>query len=67
MFFFFFFFLNVDLVSNYHGFKGEIIKLMPYYMINIIYQIVNPLHLKKLEFVPNIKNIMFQVTFIIYD
>ena len=40
------FFSDVVLVSNYHGCKGEAIKLIPYYMIDIIYKTVKPSHLK---------------------
>ena len=29
-------FSDIVLVSNYHGYKGETIKLIPYYMIDII-------------------------------
>ena len=28
-------FSDIVLVSNYHGYKGEAIKLIPYYMIDI--------------------------------
>ena len=34
------------LVSNYHSCKGEAIKLIPHYMIDIIYKTVKPSHLK---------------------
>ena len=37
------------LVSNYHGCKGKAIKLIPYYMIDIIYETVKPSHLKYLQ------------------
>ena len=40
------FFSDVVLVSNYHGYKGEEIKLIPYYMIDIIYKTVKTSHLK---------------------
>ena len=40
-------FSGVDLVSNYHGCKRETIKLIPYYMIDIIYKTVKPSHWKK--------------------
>ena len=57
-------FFDVDLVSNYHGCKGEAIKLIPYYMIDIIYKTVKPSHLKNLQIIQNVKNLMFQVIFI---
>ena len=43
------------LVSNYYGCKGEAIKLIPYYMIDIIYKTVKLSHLKKLKIIQNIK------------
>ena len=36
------------LVSNYHGCKGEAIKLIPYYMTDIVDRTVKPSHLKKI-------------------
>lgn len=30
-------FFNVILVSNYHGFNGEKIKLLPYYMTDVLF------------------------------
>ena len=36
-------------------------------MIDIIYKTLKPLHLKKLQITQNIKNLMFQVTFILPD
>ena len=39
---------DVVLVSNYHGFKGEAIKLIPDYIIYITYKTVKPSHLKQL-------------------
>ena len=33
-------FFDVILVSSYHGCKGENVKLIPYYMIDIIYKTV---------------------------
>ena len=57
-------FSGVDLVSNYHGCKRETIKLIPYYMIDIIYKTVKPSHLKKLQVIQNMKNQMLQVIFI---
>ena len=38
---------DVILVSNYHGCKEEAIKLIPYYMIDIIYKTVKSSLLKK--------------------
>ena len=35
-------FSDVVVVSNYHGYKGEAIKLIPYYMIDIIYKNLKP-------------------------
>ena len=55
--------LDVVLVSNYHGCKGEEIQLIPYYMTDIIYKTVKPSHLKKLQVIQTIKNLMFQVIF----
>ena len=60
-------FSDVVLVSNYHGCKGEAIKLISYYMIDIIYKTVKPSHLKKLQIIQNIKNLMFQAIFIFSD
>ena len=48
-------FSDVVLVSNYHGCKGEAIKLIPYYMTDIIYKTVKPSHLKKLQVIQNRK------------
>ena len=39
-------FFDVILVSSYHGCKGENVKLIPYYMIDIIYKTVKSSHLK---------------------
>ena len=55
---------DVVLVSNYHGFKGEAIKLIPDYTIYIIYKTVKPSHLKQFQITQNIKDLMFQVIFI---
>ena len=52
-------FSDADLVSNYHGCKVEATKLTPYYMIDIIYKTVKASHLKKMQIVPNINNLMF--------
>ena len=62
-----YFFSDVVLVSNYHGCKGETIKLIPYYMVDIIYKTVKPSHLKKLQIIQNIKNLMSQLIFIFSD
>ena len=51
----------VVLVSNYHGCKGEAIKLILYYIIDVIYKIVNLSQLKKVQIIQNIKNLVFQV------
>ena len=42
-------------------------KLVSYYMIDIIYKIVKSSHLKKLQITRSIKNLMFQITFIFSD
>ena len=47
--------------------QGEAIKLIPYYIIDIIYKTVKLSHLKKLQITQNIKNLMFQVIFIFSD
>ena len=57
------FFSDVVLVSKYHGCEGEATKLIQYYIIGIIYKTVKPLHLKKLQIIQNINNLMFQVIF----
>ena len=44
-------FSDVILVSNYHGCKGEAIKLIPYYMIGIIYKTIKPSHLTKMQMI----------------
>ena len=62
-----YFFSDVVLVSNYHGCKGKVIKLIPSYMTDIIYKTVKPSHLKKLQTIQNMKNQMFQVIFIFSD
>ena len=51
-------------MSNYHGCKGEAIKLIPHYSIYVIYKIVKSSHLEKLQIIQNINNLMFQVIFI---
>ena len=45
------FFSDVFLISNYHGYKGEAIKLTPHNMIDIIYKTVMSSHLKKLKII----------------
>ena len=57
----------VVLVLTFYGCKGETIKLMPYYMIDIIHETVKPSHLKKLQIIKNINNLMSQVIFIFSD
>ena len=39
-------FSNVILVSKYHGYKAEIIKVIPCFMIDFNYKTVKPSHLK---------------------
>ena len=41
--------------------------LILYYMIDVIYKIVKPSHLKKLQIIQSINNLMFQVFFIFSD
>ena len=53
-------------MSNYHGGKGEVINLIPHYMLDIIYKTVEPSHLEKLQTIKNINNLMFQVIFSSY-
>ena len=60
-------FSDVVLISNYYGCKGVAIKLMPYYMINIIYKNVKPWRLKKLQIIQNINNLMSQVIVMFSD
>ena len=52
-------FSDVILVSNHYGCKGETIKFIPYYLTDIIYKTVKPSHLKKLQIIQNINNIMY--------
>ena len=47
--------------------EGEAIKLIPYYMIGNIYKTVKLSHLKKLQIIQNVKNLMFQIIFIFSD
>ena len=57
-------------MSNYHGYNGEAINLMPPCMMDIIYKTVNTVklsHLEKLQIIQNITNLMFQVIFIFSD
>ena len=60
-------FPDVILVSNYHGCKGKTINLILHYMIDIIYKTLKVPHPEKLQFIQNIKNLMFQVIFIFSD
>ena len=60
-------FSDVVLISNYHGFKGKAMKLIPYYIIDIIYKSVTSSRLKKLQITQNIKNLMFQVILVFPD
>ena len=51
-------------MSNYHGCKGEVINLIPHYvfdLIDIIYKTVKASHLEKLQIIPNINKLKFQV------
>ena len=57
-------FADVILVSNYHFYKGERKNIIPHYMIDIIYKPVKPSHLKKLQIMQNINNLISQVNFI---
>ena len=51
---------------NYHGCLRKALKLISYWMIDIIYKTVYPSHLKKLQ-IQNIKNLMFQVILFFSD
>ena len=54
-------------MSNYHGCKGETMNLILHYLIDIIYKTVKPSHLKKLQIVQNINELMFQAISIFSD
>ena len=54
-------------MSNYHGCKEEVINLIPHYLIDIIYKIVKPSHLEKLQMTQYVNKLMFQVIFILPD
>ena len=54
-------------MSNYHGCKGEAMNLILNYLIDIIYKTVKPPHLKKLQIVQNINELMFQAILIFSD
>ena len=54
-------------MSNYHGCKGEAMNLILNYLIDIIYKTVKPPHLKKLQIVHNINELMFQAILIFSD
>ena len=58
---------DVILVPNYHGFKGEVINLIPQYLIDIIHKTVKPSHLEKLQIIQNIYKPMLQVILILSD
>ena len=60
-------FSDVMLVSNYHGYKGQTVNLIYYYMIDNIYKSVKLSHLENLQIIQNINNLMFQVIFIFLD
>ena len=54
-------------MSNYHGCKGEVMNLIPHYLIDIIYKTVKRSHLEKLQIIQNVNKLMFQVIFIFFD
>ena len=54
-------------MSNYHGCKREAMNLILHYLIDIIYKTVKPSHLKKLQIVQNINELMFQAILIFSD
>ena len=54
-------------MSNYHGCKGEAMNLILNYLIDIIYKTVKPSHLKQLQIVQNINELMFQAILIFSD
>ena len=60
-------FSDVYLVSNYHDCIREALKLVSYCMIDVIYKIVYPSHLKELQIVQNIKILIFEVILIFSD
>ena len=47
-------FLDIILVSNYHGCKEEAIKKILQYLIDIIHKLVKPSHLEKLQIIQSI-------------
>ena len=50
-------------MSNYNGCRGEAIKLIPRYLIDI-HKTVKPSHLEKLQIIQDMYKLMFQVIFI---
>ena len=58
------YFFWLVLVSNDHVCKGEAIKLTPYHLIDTNDKTVKLSHLKKLQIIQSIKNLMSQVIFI---
>ena len=56
-------FSDVILVSNYHIYEEERIKLIPDHMINIIYKTVTP-SFEKLQIIQNLNSLLFQVILI---
>ena len=56
-------FSEAVLVSNYHGWKEEVMKLIPCCITIIIYRTVKPSHFKKLQIIQNIENLMLRVIF----
>ena len=47
-------FSDVILLPNYHGCRGDVINLIPHYLIDIIYKTVKLSHLEKLQIIQNI-------------
>ena len=44
-----------------------LIKLIPHYLIYIIYETVKPSHLEKLQIIKNVNNLMFQVILVMIE
>ena len=51
-------------MSNY---KGEVINLIPHYLIDIVQKTVKPSYLEKIQIMQNINKVMLQVIFIFFD
>ena len=60
-------FSDVYLVSNYHDYIREALKLVSYFMIDVIYKTVYPSHLKELQIKENIKILIVEVILIFSD